>query len=64
MKTERLSFKVLASQKAIMERMAQAEGEPIAVVMRRLIRAEAQRRGLWPTTPASETEEEVKPDAA
>jgi hypothetical protein len=28
--------------------MAEDDGESVAVMVRRLIRAEAQRRGLWP----------------
>jgi hypothetical protein len=49
--------RVLPVHKWAVERMAQADGEPVAVVVRRLIRAEAQRRGLWPVTMDSGNEE-------
>jgi len=45
-KSERLIIKVLPDQKAALEAIAQAEGEPVAVILRRLIRAEASRYGL------------------
>lgn len=45
-KSERLIVKVLPGQKAALEAMARAEGEPVAVILRRLIRDEAGRRGL------------------
>jgi len=45
-KSERLIIKVLPDQKAALEAIAQAEGEPVAVVLRRLIRNETTRRGL------------------
>jgi hypothetical protein len=48
LKTERLTLRVLAAHKMALERMAQTEGEPVAVVLRRLIRAEAERKGVWP----------------
>ena len=37
-KTERLTIKVLQSDKAALERLAKAEGEPVSVIVRRLIR--------------------------
>lgn len=49
-KTERLTIKVARSQKSALEQMARAEGESIAVVVRRLIRTEATRRGLLGVT--------------
>jgi predicted DNA-binding protein len=52
-KTERLSIKLLPEQKAALESLAQREGEPVAVVLRRLIRAEAQRAGLLTAEPLS-----------
>ncbi len=48
-KTERLSVKVLPEHKQAVEEMARAEGEAVATVVRRLIKSEAQRRGLWPS---------------
>lgn len=41
-KTVRLAVKVLASDKAELERKAKAEGEPMAVIVRRAIRRELQ----------------------
>lgn len=49
-KTKRLAAKVLPAHKAALEQMAQDEDASEAAVIRRLIRAEAQRRGLWPAT--------------
>ena len=45
-KTERLSLKVLEEQKHALRRMAEADGEPVSVVVRRMINAEAKRRRL------------------
>lgn len=50
-KTEKMSFKVLPRDKEAIERLAEREGEPMAVLMRRLIRNEAQRHGLLATQP-------------
>lgn len=47
-KDDRLVLKVLASDKTALRRLAEAEGEAMAVVVRRLIREEAKRRHLWP----------------
>ena len=55
-KTERLMIKVLPDQKAALVAMAETEGEPVAVVLRRLIRTEARRRGLLPSGAKSESE--------
>jgi hypothetical protein len=46
-KTEKLSVKLLHSHKEALERIAMADGEPMAVVVRGLIRNEATRRGMW-----------------
>jgi hypothetical protein len=43
--TKRLALKVLASDKAGLERKAQAEGEPVAVIVRRAIRRELRDDG-------------------
>jgi hypothetical protein len=51
-KIERLGIKVLPMHKRALEAMALTEGEPVAVVLRHLIRAEAERRGLWPADPS------------
>jgi len=61
-KTDRLAIKILESDKQILECMAQAEGEPVAVIARRIIRravrefaeAQAVRSG---NPPAMESEE-------
>ncbi len=47
MKTERFGAKVTPAHKLALERMAQAEDLSAAAVLRRLIRQEAERRGLW-----------------
>ncbi len=47
LKTERLTVKVLPAHKAALEQLAQQEDVSAAAMMRRLIRAEAERRGLW-----------------
>ena len=47
-KNERLVVKMLPSDKAALRRLAAAEGEAMAVIVRRLIREAAGRRGLWP----------------
>jgi len=49
LKTERLALTVLKRDKEALRRIAAAEGEAMAVVVRRLIRQEARHRGLWPT---------------
>ena len=54
LKTEKLAVKVLPTHKLAVERLAKAEGEPVAVIIRRLIRAEAERCGVW-TDPAPPT---------
>jgi hypothetical protein len=51
-KSERLSVKLLPDQKAALEDLAQREGESVAVVLRRMIRSEAQRAGLLTTDSA------------
>jgi hypothetical protein len=50
-RTERLTVKVSPPHRAAIEQIAQADGESIAAAVRHLIRAEAQRRGLWVVTP-------------
>lgn len=53
-KTERLTVKLSPEQKAALEGLARREGEPVAVVLRRLIRIEAQKAGLL-TTPEAQS---------
>jgi predicted RNA polymerase sigma factor len=53
LKTERLAVKVLPAHKLALARIAQAEDTSEATIVRRLIRAEAERRHVWfddPTT--------------
>jgi len=57
-KTERLSLKVLEEQKHALRQMAEADGESIAVVVRRLINAEILRRGLSIKWQSDNVEEE------
>jgi predicted transcriptional regulator len=40
-------LKVSPEHKSAVQRIAAADREPVAVIMRQLIRQEAQRRGLW-----------------
>ncbi len=58
---EKLSINVLPRDKEILRRMAAADGETMAVIVRRLIRQEARERGLWPVLNQSVTKEEVPP---
>jgi hypothetical protein len=46
-KSERLTVKVMAAHKNALRTLAQIEGEPVAMIVRRLIRAEAERRNVW-----------------
>lgn len=48
LKSERLTFTALPIHKAALECIAEAEDTSAAAIMRRLIRSEAERRGLWP----------------
>lgn len=47
LKTERLAVKVLPAHKKALERIAQVEDVSEAAIVRRLIRAEAERRCVW-----------------
>lgn len=44
----RITILMLPAHRAAIERIAEADGEPMSVVLRRLIRREAKVRGLWP----------------
>ena len=60
-KDERVVLRVLPSDKAALRGLAEAEGEAMAVVVRRLIREAAHRRGLWPRKePSPELEAQGK----
>jgi hypothetical protein len=56
-KSERLTVKVLPTDKTVVQQIAQAEGESVAAVVRRLIRQEARRQGLWPKEDRRRTRE-------
>jgi len=43
-----LTVAVMGVHKRALERLAEQDGETQAVIVRRLIRQEAQERGLWP----------------
>jgi hypothetical protein len=47
-RTERLNLKVLQTDKMALRRLARSEGEPMSVIIRRILREELKRRGLWP----------------
>lgn len=52
-KTERIGLVLTPLDKEAVRRLADADGGlSAAALVRRLIRQEAQRRGLWPATPA------------
>jgi len=59
-----LTLKMLRRDKEALERLAALEGEPMAVVVRRLIRDAARDRGLWPPQNArpraAQPQEEVR----
>jgi hypothetical protein len=46
--TERLSLKILRADKVALRRLAEVEGEAMSVIVRRILRDEFKRRGLWP----------------
>lgn len=48
-KSERLNIRILPADKLTLEEIARMQGEAVAVVVRRLIRAEAVRCGLPPS---------------
>jgi hypothetical protein len=47
LKTERIAAKVLPAHKAALARIASIEDVSEATIVRRLIRAEAERRHVW-----------------
>ena len=47
-KTEPLNVKVLPEHKQALRALARLEGEPMSVVLRRLIKQIAQEEGVWP----------------
>lgn len=59
-KRESLTIKVLSVHKRAIERIAEAGGEPMSVILRRLIRKEARERGLWPSVRGTMQPEEVR----
>lgn len=60
---EHLAVIILPAHKAVLRRLAEANGEAVAVVVRRLIREEGERRGLWPIQ-AGQAQEGAAEDAA
>jgi len=53
LKTERIVVKVLPAHKLALARIAQTEDVSEAAIVRRLIRAEAERRHVWFDDPKS-----------
>lgn len=49
----KLTIKLLPTHREAVENLARAEQEPVSVIVRRLIKAEAQRQGLWPAKGAA-----------
>jgi len=61
MRDARVHFVTTRDEKEVLWRIAQLDGERPSVVLRRLIKAEAARRGLWPMEQLTQTvEEEVR----
>ncbi len=58
-RTQTLVVQVTPAHKATLQAMAEQNAEPMAVVVRRLIREEAERRGMWPLQGATERPQEV-----
>jgi predicted transcriptional regulator len=54
-KSERLTVKVLPAHKQALERIAEQEETSSAAIMRRLIRREAERVGVWPGSTQTQT---------
>lgn len=48
--TRRFVFALSPRDHKLLTRLARREGEPMAVVLRSLIRRAARERGLWPPT--------------
>jgi len=46
--TERLTLRVLRTDKVALRRLAKAEGETMSVVVRRILRDELERRNMLP----------------
>jgi hypothetical protein len=47
-KTERLNMKVQKSDKNALRQMSETEGEPMSVLVRRILKEELKRRGYLP----------------
>lgn len=63
LRDERLTVQVLPEHKEALGRIAEREDTSSSAIVRRLIRAEAERRGLWPApvTPAPKGAKEGRP---
>jgi hypothetical protein len=60
-KTEPLNVKVLPEYKFALRALARLESESVSVIIRRLIRQEAQEHGVWPcVTETAVLAEELK----
>ena len=53
---DRLALKILRRDKEALRKLAAAEGETMAVVVRRLVRDAVQQRGLLPTIEGARTQ--------
>jgi len=61
-KTERFGLILTPAEKEAARRLAEADGGlSQAALVRRLIRAEAQRRGLWPPAQQGAQPQEARP---
>lgn len=47
-KPDKITIKVLPSHYDALRRLAEADQEHASVIVRRLIKQEAERRGVWP----------------
>ncbi len=57
---ERIAILLLPAHRKAIERIAEADGEPMSVVLRRLVREEARERGLWPEAQAQGQPQEAR----
>ena len=49
----RLTIKILPAHSQALADMRKQDQEPVSVLLRRLIRVEAERRGVWPVKEGS-----------
>jgi len=60
--TRRFVFALSPRDDKLLTRLARREGEPMAVVLRSLIRRAARERGLWPPTARQHAPKQAQDD--